>query len=438
MTGNSEQAQISLHETINRWIDAAYIAEQSDDMLKILSRMACCNLTALADIAPAFPVGDGLVYDGYEEVDCPVVSAFVTYRKEYPTHRTGALKFRFVREADSQPVFEVLLVSGWTSDEDVGVQMMVMACLPRQYVSQWLAFEQECHRIASSAITFREKVYVVGGAEDTFDAAVDWEDVYLPADLKESIMRDVDAFFEKGVAIYQRLKINPFRKLLLAGVPGTGKTMLCSALAKWAQGKDRFVIYVSGSNQFGAKFWKIHQALDMAAESNLPTIVIVEELDAYLDEESKAQLLNVLDGSETPVNPKGTVMIATTNHPEIIDNRVLKRPGRLDRIFIIPELDDETSAEEMLRAYLGAEWREEHRTIVPRLLGQPAAFIREVALSALTVAAYQDMQELPLAVLEESLQSLLKQIEAKDDFLTAHKRAPIGLAPARRGNGLNS
>lgn len=430
---------LPLHETINRWLDEQYIPQQNQDMLKVLSRMACCNLTALASIAESFPVGDGLIYAGYEEAECSLISAFVTYRKEYPLHRAGALKFSFRPEDGAPGGFEALLVSGWVNDEDIGIQMVVIACMPRQYVSHWMAFEQECNRIASSAITYRDKVYIVGGAEDSFDAAVDWEDVYLPADLKNSIIQDVDAFFEKGVSIYQRLKINPFRKLLLAGVPGTGKTMLCSALAKWAQAKGRFVIYVSGSNQFGAKFWKIHQALDMAAESDSPTIVIVEELDAYLDEESKAQLLNVLDGSETPLNPKGTVMIATTNHPEIIDNRVMKRPGRLDRIFIIPELEDEQSAEEMLRAYLGDAWRDEHRTIVPDLLGKPAAFIREVALSALTVAAYQDMDGLPLNVLEASLESLEKQIEAKDDFLTAHKRAPIGLlAQAGRRNGNKS
>jgi Cdc6-like AAA superfamily ATPase len=432
MTGNSEMNLIPLHETINRWLDDAYIPQQPGDMLKLLSRMACCNLTALAGVAEAFPVGDELVYAGYEEYPTPIISAFLTYRKEHPTHRAGALKFRFANAETGQIAFEALVVSGWVSDEDIGIQMIVVACVPREHVAHWLAFEQECYRIASSAITFREKVYVVGGAEDTFDATVDWDDVYLPADLKKNIMQDVDAFFAKGVAIYQRLKINPFRKLLLAGVPGTGKTMLCSALAKWAQAKGRFVIYVSGANQYGAKFWKIHQALDMAAESDSPTIVIVEELDAYLDEDSKAQLLNVLDGSETPMNPKGTVMIATTNHPEIIDNRVLKRPGRLDRIFIIPELEDEQSAEQMLRAYLGDDWRDEHRVIVPQLLGKPAAFIREVALSALTVAAYQDMEGLPLAVLEESLNTLEKQIEAKEDFLTAHKRTPIGLAPSRR------
>jgi hypothetical protein len=66
---------------------------------------------------------------------------------------------------------------------------------------------------------------------------------------------------------------------------------------------------------------------------------------------------------------------------------------------------------------------------VPDLLGKPAAFIREVALSALTMAAYQDMDGLPLPILRQSLESLTKQIEAKEDFLTAHKRTAMGLAP---------
>ena len=416
---------LPLHETINRWLDEAYIPQQPTAMQKVLSRMGCCNLTALAHIPIGFPVAEALTYAGYEPVDCAIISAMVNYRKNRPLYRTGALKFKFTGAVD----FEALVVSGWVSDEDVAIHMMIVAAVPEAHIDHWLTFEEEVNRIATSAITYRDKVYVVGGAEETFDATVDWVDVVLPADLKESIIQDVDAFFEKGVAIYQRLKINPFRKLLLAGVPGTGKTMLCSALAKWGQQKDRFVIYVSGSNQYGAKFWKIHQALEMAASSDAPTIVIVEELDAYLDEDSKAQLLNVLDGSETPLNPRGTIMIATTNHPEIIDNRVMKRPGRLDRIFIIPELDDEQHAEQMLRTYLGDDWLDDHRSVVPDLLGKPAAFIREVALSALTMAAYQDMDGLPLPILRQSLESLTKQIEAKEDFLTAHKRTAMGLAP---------
>jgi SpoVK/Ycf46/Vps4 family AAA+-type ATPase len=268
--------------------------------------------------------------------------------------------------------------------------------------------------------------------DTTFDSTVGWDEIYLPGALKDDIIKDIDAFFKKGVDIYTRLNIKPFRKLLFAGVPGTGKTMLCSAIAGWGSERDYFVVYVSGSNQYGAKFWKIHEALDMAASSDAPTIVIVEELDSYLDEDDKAQLLNVLDGSESPHNKHGTIMIATTNHPEKIDDRVMKRPGRLDRIFIIPEMEHEETARKMLMQYLGDAWHADHAEIVPKMLGRPGAFIREVALYALTMAAYAGETELSLAMLRTSLDTLVNQIEAKDDFLTSHKKQPMGLAAARK------
>lgn len=423
-----------IHEKLCRWIEEAYLPQQPAEWITVLTRSACCNLTALVHIAPRFPVGDDFHYVGYETYPCEAVPTLITYLEDKPAHRTGALLFKFAK-AD-QTTFEVLVAAAWIDDDNIGIDMIAVACLPSDHADQWLVFEEECSRIAHSAIAYKDKVYIVGGKDVTFDAMVKWEDVHLPAELKGSILKDIDSFFEKGVSIYQRLNINPFRKLLLAGVPGTGKTMLCSAIARLSQAKGRFIVYVSGSNRHGAQFWKIHQALDMAASSAMPTIVIVEELDSYLDEDSKAQLLNVLDGSETPNNPCGTVLIATTNHPEIIDDRVLKRPGRVDRIFIVPELSDENDVERMLSAYLGDQWREEHQTIVPRLLGKPGAFVREVALYALTIAAYQDMEDVPLSLLEESLDTLNRQIEAKDDFLTSHKRAPIGLGPMNpRGNG---
>ncbi|MEO1286458.1 MAG: AAA family ATPase [Chloroflexota bacterium] len=181
--------------------------------------------------------------------------------------------------------------------------------------------------------------------------------------------------------------------------------------------------------------WKIHEALDMAASSDAPTIVIVEELDSYLDDENKAQMLNVLDGSESPSNKHGTILIATTNHPEKIDDRVLKRPGRLDRVFIIPEMESEDIAAKMLQQYLGEMWQDEHVNLVPKLIGRPGAFIREVALYALTMAAYNDAQVLSVDMLEDSFNTLVKQIEAKDDFLTSHKKQEMGLAAKAKRNG---
>ncbi len=426
---------VSTHERICQWIQTHYEPHTRQENRLILANTATANLTALSYVQEQFDVGEGFAYMAHETYDCDLISPVHSYFDERPAHRSGGLLFHF---SDGNRSFEVLVISIWMYDADMHSSLVSIASVPNEHVAQWIAFEKECQRIYHSAIPYRGKVYIVGGMDITFDASVRWEDIYLPDALKDDILKDIDAFFAKGVQIYQRLNIKPFRKLLFAGVPGTGKTMLCSAIAGWAQARDYFVVYVSGSNQYGAKFWKIHEALEMAASSDAPTIVLVEELDAYLDEESKAQLLNVLDGNESPNNKHGTILIATTNHPEKIDDRVMKRPGRLDRIFIIPEMESSETARQMLREYLGDAWREDHEAVVPKLLGRPGAFVREVALHALTMAAYMETEELTLEMLEESLSALINQIEAKDDFLTAHKRQPMGLGERRkeRRNGL--
>jgi SpoVK/Ycf46/Vps4 family AAA+-type ATPase len=259
---------------------------------------------------------------------------------------------------------------------------------------------------------------------------VDWDDVILQSDLKRQILEDVEAFFEEGVDIYKQLKLAPFRKLLLAGVPGTGKTMLCAALAKRAISQKRIVVYVSGSDRDGASFEKIQRAFQAVAAARYPTLLVVEELDAYLRGDDKARILNVLDGVESPNNPQGSLLLATTNYPEAIDERIVKRPGRLDRIFVIPPIQDEDQAEAMLRHYMSDHWHDDHIEIVPQLVDQPGAFVREVALQARMLAAHERKTEVTLDLLEQSVDSLVNQMAADKDFLM--QRRPMGLGNTSR------
>jgi SpoVK/Ycf46/Vps4 family AAA+-type ATPase len=140
-------------------------------------------------------------------------------------------------------------------------------------------------------------------------------------------------------------------------------------------------------------------------------------------------VLNVLDGAEALVNEKGTLLIATTNYPEAIDERVLKRPGRLDRIFVVPEMREREDAEKLLKRYLGELWQDDHSALVPKLVGYPGAFIREVAIYALTQVAYVDGKELPYELLEQSFRNLKDQIDARDDLLKKRSGMGFGLAP---------
>lgn len=417
-----------IYEQIGQWMQRTYVPTQKQEMTITFGSAACSNLETLSYVPQEFSVGDGFVYTGYSQTACDMITPITLFQDKKAGRFIGALLFHFTHKETSE-TFDALLVSTWNEHHNE----LVMVCFPGKYAANWITFEDECDRIQSTGMAYQREVFVIGGVHRSLKTNITLDDIHLPPELKTSIINDVDSFFEKGAAIYQELNLKPFRKILLAGVPGTGKTMLCSALANRALKKGLFVIYVSGSNIAGSEFWKIHRALEVASNSDKATIVLVEELDTYMHEDTRAQMLNVLDGSETPMNPHGTLLIATTNYPEKIDNRVMKRPGRLDRIFIIPEMTNEEDAEKMLRQYLGKAWREEYRGIVPELLNRPGAFIREVALYALTIAAYQHSNELTLEILEESLDSLIGQIEAKENFLTSHRDREMGLLA--QGNG---
>jgi ATP-dependent 26S proteasome regulatory subunit len=404
------------HEQIYAWIQQDYLPEaigRSGDHTFVWSESACAFRVVLDSVAPdaAF---EGFRFAGYQMIDCPVISVIRTYQTNGKCgFESGARLLRFEREGET---FEILLAASYGQHQHS--TWTILACVPQAHVPVWLAFEQECTRILDCMSPDGE-VIVIGGRTSGFSPTVSWDDVVLPHELKTNLMRDVEGFFTKGVEIYKRINLKPFRKLLLAGVPGTGKTMICSSLARWALNRNYLVIYVSASDREGegSMFWKIHEALETAAKSRYPTLLLVEELDLYLNEKEKAQVLNALDGAEAPLNDCGTLLVSTTNHPEVIDDRILKRPGRLDRIFVIPEMRDPQDATRILKHYLGAYWRDEHEQVVPELVGRPGAFIREVAVHALTQAAYDELDTLSLDLLESSMQALIAQIEARDDFI---------------------
>ncbi|MBZ0301474.1 MAG: ATP-binding protein [Anaerolineae bacterium] len=393
----------------------------------------CSNRLAQQQIKIGRKLRGKAHYQGHETLDCPVIVPISDYGSRGRTTMlmvsAGAYVFKFSIENDDP--FEVIYASSYF-DDDVQ-DLTAIALLPEDRLETWAAFEYACARAVRPRIRRRRDVYIIGGTDSFFDPTVDWDDVILPGDLKHELLEDMEAFFDKGVEIYRQLKLAPFRKLLLAGVPGTGKTMLCAAMAKLAIDQGRIVVYVSGSDRDGASFEKIQRALQAVTAARYPVLLIVEELDAYLHEDDKARVLNVLDGVESPNNPQGALMLATTNYPEVIDERISKRPGRLDRIFVIPTIQDEQHAEQMLRHYMAEQWRDEHIAVVNELVGQPGAFVRESALHARMLAAHAHSTEVTLDFLQTSVDSLLRQVRSNSDFLA--RRQPIGLNTHNKNGG---
>lgn len=395
------------------WLKSFWIANHPEQDWLILT----INNTLLDESVLKRFAEQGEWLDEYRYIDSHPIQAErypIVYNWDFDgelRQRTGAFIYHFEqREGDAQ---ETLLMSFYTGDHNSTTNL---ACVPRDFMPIWGKFAAKCNKYRHP----RSKVTIIGGNQRQYAPRVKWEDIILPEDLKHDIFEDVESFFSRGTAVYERLGLNPFRKILLAGVPGTGKTMICNALAKWALEQKFSVLYISGGDAKGPNFFKIQQALATAENSDSAALIILEEIDAFLHEQQKAMILNVLDGVESFENKHGTLLVSTTNYPEAIDERVLKRPGRLDRIYVIPPVQNATLAEAMLRQYIGDMWQDEHRSLVAKLVDYPGAFIREVAVYALTRAVTSEETRLPLSLLQDSFERLKTQIKARDDLISKH------------------
>ena len=67
------------------------------------------------------------------------------------------------------------------------------------------------------------------------------------------------------------------------------------------------------------------------ARQSAPCLLVLEDLDALINEENRSFFLNEMDGFAAN---EGVVTIASTNHPDRLDPAILNRPSRFDRKFV--------------------------------------------------------------------------------------------------------
>jgi cell division protease FtsH len=157
--------------------------------------------------------------------------------------------------------------------------------------------------------------------------------------------------FLKNPQKYQRLGGRIPRGVLLAGRPGTGKTLLARAVAGEA-GVPFFSIsaseFVEAIVGIGAS--RVRDLFKQAKEA-APAIIFIDELDAIgrsrssgagpfsggndEREQTLNQILTEMDGFE---QGDTVIVLAATNRSEILDAALL-RPGRFDRRVTVPAPD---------------------------------------------------------------------------------------------------
>ncbi len=166
---------------------------------------------------------------------------------------------------------------------------------------------------------------------------VTFKDVAGNESAKQDLTEIVD--FLKNPTRYEKLGAKIPRGVLLAGAPGTGKTLMARAVA----GEANVPFFSISGSEFAEMFVGVGASrvrdLFKKAKGNAPSIIFIDEIDAVAhkrdarggagreDEQTLNQSLVEMDGFD---NDSGVIVMAATNRVDMLDKALL-RPGRFDR-----------------------------------------------------------------------------------------------------------
>ncbi len=207
----------------------------------------------------------------------------------------------------------------------------------------------------------RSNARVLGGATDktgaykrpqvTFMDVAGAEQAKLELQEVVEFLKEPDKFLKLGARVP--------KGVLMAGAPGTGKTLMAKAIAGEAGVP---FLSISGS-EFVEMFVGVGASrvrdLFKKAKEQSPAVIFVDEIDAVgrqrgigmgggndEREQTLNQILVEMDGFDTDTN---IIIIAATNRPDVLDPALL-RPGRFDRKVIL-DRPDVQAREAILRVH---------------------------------------------------------------------------------------
>ena len=263
------------------------------------------------------------------------------------------------------------------------------------------------------------------------ETGVTFKDVAGQEEAKESLQEVVDFLHNPGK--YTAIGAKLPKGALLVGPPGTGKTLLAKAVA----GEANVPFFSLSGSEFVEMFVGVGASrvrdLFEEAKKNAPCIVFIDEIDAIGKsrdsrygggnderEQTLNQLLAEMDGFDTS---KGLLILAATNHPEVLDPALL-RPGRFDRRIIV-DRPDLKGRVEILKVHAKNVMLDETVNLEAIALATSGAVGSDLANminEAAILAVKNGRRAVSQKDLQESVEVVLVGKEKKDRILSPQER----------------
>lgn len=272
---------------------------------------------------------------------------------------------------------------------------------------------------------------------------VTWDDVILAPNILAGVRDAVEGFLRHKEA-FTTLGFPWKRGLLLVGPAGTGKTMLCKAAASALP--ELPFLYVRDFQADPRFNQNAVQTIFERARKLAPCLLAFEDIDGLVTAGNRTVFLNELDGFQ---ENSGLLIIAPSNHPERIDEALLKRPSRFDRVFHIglpaPAERQAYCLRLLSRSGLSAQLdsslnvEELSRRVAERSDGFTPAYLKEVFVSAALRQAQEGLHTLDARFAEavmgqvEELREQLRRVQRPEtlgDFVSPDA-APVGIRRSR-------
>ena len=247
---------------------------------------------------------------------------------------------------------------------------------------------------------------------------------------KQDLAEVVD--FLKNPKKYEKLGAKIPRGVLLAGDPGTGKTLMARAVA----GEANVPFFSISGSEFAEMFVGVGASrvrdLFSKAKKNSPSIIFIDESDAVAhkrdarggagreDEQTLNQILVEMDGFD---NESGVIVIAATNRVDMLDKALL-RPGRFDRHVdvTLPERKDRL---EILKVHFKNKPTEKSvdlEALAAKTAGSSGADLANIANEAAITAAREGHKEITSADVTEAFERVAIGPERKSKVMNEQER----------------
>lgn len=160
----------------------------------------------------------------------------------------------------------------------------------------------------------------------------------------QDLLSDIQKFWESRKEYEKRGRIYK-RNVLLYSIPGMGKTSIINLLIDDVIKKRNGLVISLGE---ATDIFNFSEAITYIRNTSpkKPIITVIEDIDKYVggsgDGSLESELLSILDGINTFDN---MVIIATTNYPELLNDRFINRPSRFSRLIEYKPLNSDARKE---------------------------------------------------------------------------------------------